>query len=493
MSTDLPVPARTAQEQRTSEVPGQFVPWQRRGLIAAVLLAMTAMMTEVGQLAPVPLYGAMITDLNLTASTVTWTLLSTVLVGSATVAAISRAGDIWGQKKVLVITLSIVTVGYAVSALATGLTVMIIGRALTGFTAANVLALAIIRNRMNGDDQKRALGVLSGALAVAVFSGFALGGVMIELGTSWRAALWVAGALNLISVIGVVLYVPESIQSRRLGTSLDLPGVLILGAALTSIAVGLNQGTAWGWTSGATLGALLGGLAGVLAWFAWEFRSADPLVDPRLVLSRRVGPVYLIWLVVGFTAYFLYQLLFTYAQTPKELAGYGFGLSALEGALLLLPVMVFGVAIAPVNNRLLLNGMRPKTLMLIGAVQYAVAFGMLCLSHDQIWFIEIAIALYGVAVTTLVGSSLAILAAEIPADRAAGSSSIYLVMGSTGASLGTAVYGAIVSGNTLSGSALPTLSVFGQGYLIIFLAAVAGIAVTLLVPADSKAVAGAAH
>ncbi|MGW1547244.1 MFS transporter [Streptomyces sp. NPDC002346] len=493
MTTSSPAglhPAGMPREPVPQQVPG-YVAWHRRGMIAAIFLSLTAMMTEVGQLAPVPLYGAMIEALHLDAASVTWTLLATVIVGSATVAAIARAGDIWGPRRVLLVTLTIVTLGYAVSALADGLGVLIAGRAMTGLNASSVLAIAVIQNRMDLRDQKKAVGVLSGALAVAVFTGFALGGLMVELGASWRAALWVAGGLSAITVVGVALCVPESIQVRRTKRTLDLPGIALLGASLTAIAVGLNQAGTWGWSSTATLGTILGGTVGIAAWFGWEYRTPDPLVDPRLVLGRRLGPVYFIWLIVGFTAYFLYQLLLGYAETPKSAAGYGFGLNGLEGALLLLPVMVFGLLIAPVNNRLLLRGVRPKTVMLTGAVEYAVAFGLLRLFHTEIWTIEIAIALYGVAVTTLVGSSLSILAAEAPDDRAAGTSSIYLVMGSTGSSLGTAVYSAIISGHLVEGSSLPSVATFDYGYTVVFLVSVLGVLTTLLVPKDSRAVAGA--
>jgi hypothetical protein len=80
---------------------------------------------------------------------------------------------------------------------------------------------------------------------------------------------------------------------------LDIPGTLVVSAALFAIVYGFAHAESSGWTDPVTLGCLIGGVI-LLAVFVWlEARVAHPLQPLRLVLDRTRGGSFLAVFVMG--------------------------------------------------------------------------------------------------------------------------------------------------------------------------------------------------
>ena len=88
------------------------------------------------------------TDLHTTTTTVAWVFTGYLLSASVATPIVGRLGDMFGKKRMLVVTLAIVAAGTLVAALATSIDVLILGRVIQGAGGAIFpLAFAIIRDR----------------------------------------------------------------------------------------------------------------------------------------------------------------------------------------------------------------------------------------------------------------------------------------------------------------------------------------------------------
>lgn len=480
---------------RLHPTPGTYVPWRNTGLVMSVAFAVLYLMSEVGALMAVNLYGAMAEELGLSASEVNWALLSTTIVGAATVALGARAGDVYGHRLMLLISLAIVTVGFAVSALAPTFAVLILGRALVGLLAFKpALILAIVQDRLEPANRHRAIALITGGLAVAVFVSFAIGGIFLEVGLSWRAAFGTAAVFIAVCFLFVLFFVPESdARSRATGSGgFDIPGVVLLGVGLVGICVALNQATAWGIASTAFWATLLTGLASAVAWVWWELHTAEPLVDLRLAASRRLWPAYAIWVVIGLVAFFLYTMVITYAISDPSTVNYGFGLTPLFAGFILLGVTVGGLVTSRLAPKMI-GWWGPRATLLIGTTVFLAAFVWLLLFHVEVWHYHVGIMLFGLSVTTMITVSLAVLVGEAPKGKSAATTGLYIVLATVATSIGTALYGFAMSSETIPGIGAPAPAAFDLGYLITVIVSVFGVVAAFFLPKDSRAAEGANH
>jgi len=72
-------------------------------------------------------------DLHTTATAATWLLTAPFLSAAVATPIIGRIGDMFGKKRVLVLTLAVMALGTLVSAVASSLPVMLAGRVIQGF------------------------------------------------------------------------------------------------------------------------------------------------------------------------------------------------------------------------------------------------------------------------------------------------------------------------------------------------------------------------
>ena len=78
-----------------------------------------------------------------------WLITGFLLVGAASAALSSRLGDLFGRKRVAVVLLALAAAGSLTSALAPTLTVMIVGRAIQGFSSALLpLCVGLVREHL---------------------------------------------------------------------------------------------------------------------------------------------------------------------------------------------------------------------------------------------------------------------------------------------------------------------------------------------------------
>src|SRR4051794_41527043 len=141
---------------------------------------------------------------------------------------IGRLGDMFGKKRLLIVTLGAFAIGSTLCAVAPSIGVLIAGRVIQG-TAGGLfpLAFAIVRDELPRDKVASSIGIVSSITGIGGGVGLVLGGVIVDH-ASWHWIFWLSLAITLVALVTTWLLVPES--------PITTPGrVDIGGAALLAI------------------------------------------------------------------------------------------------------------------------------------------------------------------------------------------------------------------------------------------------------------------
>lgn len=267
----------------------------------------------------------------------------------------ARLGDRLGHRRVYLIGLAVFTVASLACGLSRGTGELIAFRLLQGAGSALLIpqVLSLIQRNFTGEARTKALGAYAAVLAVGAAAGQVLGGVLVSadlFGTGWRPVFLVNVPVGVVLLIMARRVLPrdgaggepaagKSAQPRR-ARGLDLPGLVLLGAAVCLLTVPLVLGQQEGWPLWSWLS--LGCAVVFFALFcAYESRLARaggaPLIAPRVLRIPGMGlAVFRITAVMGVNAGFLFVL-------TLHVQG-GLGYSALRAGLTFAPTaVVFGV------------------------------------------------------------------------------------------------------------------------------------------------------
>ncbi len=116
-----------------------------------------------------------------------------------------------GRRAALILGASLTLVGSATAAMADGVWLIIVGRAVQGFGAAsgNVVARAIVRDIYGADGAAKAMATLFALMSGAILVAPMVGGVLLDL-SGWRAAFVLTSAAALVWLVSIVLVMPET-------------------------------------------------------------------------------------------------------------------------------------------------------------------------------------------------------------------------------------------------------------------------------------------
>ncbi len=257
----------------------------------------------------------------------------------------ARLGERLGHGRVHLAGLALFTVASLACGLAQGVTELIVFRLAQGAGSALMIpqVLSLIQRTFTGASRARALGAYAAVLATGAAAGQVLGGVLVAadvFGTGWRPVFLVNVPVGAVLLVLGRRVLPRHEAGHRTARGLDLPGLVLLGAAVSLFTVPLVLGQEQDWPLWAWLS--LAGSAVVFALFCgYESRLArrggSPLIAPRVLRHPGMGTAaFRILAVMAVNGGFLFAL-------TLHLQG-GLGHSALRTGLTFAPTaVVFGL------------------------------------------------------------------------------------------------------------------------------------------------------
>ncbi|MFJ9408828.1 MFS transporter [Streptomyces sp. NPDC101393] len=449
-----------------------------RALVA--VLAFCGVVVALMQTLVVPLLPHIPELTGATPATASWLVTITLLTGAICTPVLGRVGDMYGKRRVLLISLGVLVLGSVLCAVSSQIGVLIAGRALQGAALAVVpLGISIMRDELPPVRVLSSVALMSSTLGIGAAVGLPVAALVIEH-FNWHTMFWVSGALGVLDIVLVLSCVPESpLRSRG---RFDVLGTLGLTCALVALLLAVTQGADWGWMSVRTVGLLVAAVVISLFWGAYELRTVSPMVDLRVSARPAVLLANIAALLIGFAFYANSLATAQMVQEPRS-TGYGLGASIVVSGLCLLPGGLSMVALSPVSARISAKH-GPKVTLALASALMAVGYAVRFFTSHELWMI-IAGATVVASGTALGYSALpALVMRAVPAGETGAANGLNTLMRSVGQAFCSAAVAAVLANVTFraGGRTAPTL----HAYLLVFLiaggAALLALAVTLCLP-----------
>jgi EmrB/QacA subfamily drug resistance transporter len=422
-------------------------------------------------------------EFDTTPAWATWVLTAFLLTASVATPLLGKLGDQHGKERMLVIALSIFLVGTIGGAFAWDIGSLIAFRAVAGAGGAVFpLSFGIIRDEFPPEKVKVGIGLLSAVFGVGGGFGIVLSGLIVD-NLSWRW-LFVAGAIPVAaSIVLVHKYVPESPIKTR--ARLDVPGAVLLGAALVSLLIALTEGDHWGWTSPEFVLLIVASGLLLFGWIWTELRVEEPMVDMRMMSQRPVLLTNLTALIAGFAMLSSFALVPQFVSTPES-SGYGFGASATIAGLFLLPsslVMLFAGPLAGIVGR----RYGSKWPLAVGMALVAVAALGLSAFHDEPSHVVGAMALLGGGVAASFAAMAALITESVRPTETGIATGMNTVMRTIGGVVGGQIGAAILTSHTIAATGYPDEQAYAIAFGMSAIAAAVASVVAVFITAPLRA------
>ena len=154
--------------------------------------------------------------------------------------------DRFGRRPVLVASLVIESLAFALTALAGSLPLLIVARGVGGLGASNIgTAQAVVADVLPPEQRARGMGAIGAAIGLGFVVGPALGDVLAGLGPT--LPFWVAMGLALVNILLVLRFLPETRQVPSASTVHVSAGswrqIIRIPAVLMLVGIGLLYST----------------------------------------------------------------------------------------------------------------------------------------------------------------------------------------------------------------------------------------------------------
>lgn len=412
--------------------------------VIPIIGGLLVLVADTQALALIPLQGTLVGGYRLTADQASWTLSATAIATAASVPVMTRMGDRYGLRRMLLVSLGIVTFGQLLCSVAHSFTLLVVGRTVLGVSAASALIYSLIReNSKDSHGVNRAIGVLTSATGVGIATSFLFGGVILKLHGTVQTFFWIVTVLSALVWFLSFLFIQDS--PLRAKSSVDWLGGALLGASVVLLILGAGLGSVDGWGSAGALGLFGAAVIGAALWGLWELRTRAPMIDVRLLSRRTVWPAVLIVGIVNALGVYNSLAVSGFVQTPAA-AGYGMTATPLMAGVYLLPISIpiafGGIVAAP-----LIRAVGQKRCLVAGTAVIVADQTWFAFHHSTVADIVVGTAVFGCAYA--VTNTAALGVAMTNARR--GEAGVLSSMTSTAITLGLAVGPAVFVAALTSG------------------------------------------
>ncbi|MDQ0647067.1 MFS family permease [Microbacterium natoriense] len=373
---------------------------------------------------------------------ITWFQTIQGLSAAISVPLLAKFGDMFGHRRILRITMVLVTAGALLSALAPTFELLLASRVMMGPLAVWLpLEIAIIHHRLNRDDARRSIGILVSILTIGAIVGTIAGGVATSL-VGFTTALFVPVVLLLLACYAVFFRIPASSGGVR--TRIDGLGLAGLAVIMVLLLSGMNVLAKSG-LADIRAWLLIGASAAVLVpWIVWERRIESPAVNLRLLASRSLAPLYVSGFMFGFVMFGFQTPFITFSASDPSKDGYGLGMPTLTVSLAV-AFFTLLTAIGAITFTAASHRMSMKATLVCGAGLAASGFIFFAMVHDAPWTVFAFAIPTGLGMGLLMGALPALIAEYAPDTDTGIAAGVYNSLRTLGGSIAGALFAIILS------------------------------------------------
>lgn len=422
--------------------------------------------------------------LGVSPSNSSWLVTATLLTAAVGTPIIARMADMYGKRRMLLVSLAAMIFGSVICALEVSFLSMIVGRALQGFGPALIaVGISILRDKLPSERIGTAVALMSATMGIGSALGLPLAGLLSDW-LGWHSIFWfgaVAGAVLVLALVAVVEESPVRTPGR-----FDVLGALVLSAALVCLLLPISKGSVWGWGEPLVVGLLVSALLLLALWVPLELRVNQPMVDLRTSAQRPVLMTNLASIFAGMAMFVNMLVTVQVLQQPAG-GGTGFDLGATAAGLAMVPSGLAMVAMSPISGWSLARW-GGRAVLLVGAALMALTYVGRVFYADSVAAIVIGSTLVGIGTALAFAAMPTLIMSSVPITETASANGLNSLVRSIGTSLASTLVAAIMTTYTVEvdGVVLATEQAFQIVLVLGALAAVICVALAALVPADGR-------
>ncbi|MBP1625425.1 MAG: putative drug transport protein, partial [Acidobacteria bacterium] len=215
-----------------------------------------------------------------------WSISIPSLAAAFVTLLFSKFSDMYGRRKMLLISMVIYLAGTICSALSPTYPILIAANTVSrvGNGALFPLVFAVLGDMYPPAERSKWVGLLNIPQGFFALFGPTLGGWFVD-NMSWRHLYWMAVPLIVLCLLIIPAGVP--LQARKAASKIDVRGAILVAVASSATILGLSfAGTTYPWGSIQVIGLLGIALIFWVLFFRAEGNADEPIMDPQVFRNR---------------------------------------------------------------------------------------------------------------------------------------------------------------------------------------------------------------
>src|SRR5256884_1323589 len=385
----------------------------------------------------------------------------------------------YGKERLLMIVLLMLALGTLISAVASSLWLMILGRVIQGAGGGIFpLAFSIIRDEFHKERVPGAIGLVSSLVGIGGGGGVVFAGIVTE-NLSYHWLFWFPLAMIVFTAYLTWRYIPES--PLKTPAEINYRAATLMTVGISGVLLAITETSTWGWGSPKTLGLLALGTLVIVAWVREELRSREPLVDMRMMAIRGVWTTNTVAFLIGVGMYSSFVLLPELVQEPVSSGG--FGASVTVAGLFLLPSTIAIVVVGQMAG-LLERRIGSRGSLIWGTLFALACYVLLVADRGQQLDIYLAAGLLGIGIGLSFSAMANLIVQNVRREQARQATGMNAVTRTLGGAFGRQLAATRPASN-LGAGGIPTSSGSTLSFLMCLIALAAALGFAVAVPRRS--------
>jgi MFS family permease len=453
-----------------------------------IILGSITTMTMYAETMLIPAIPDLIKDFHVSYGISSWILTAYLTTAAVMTPIAGKLSDIYGKKKVLLTIMLIYAIGISMAGFSTNIYFLLITRAIQGFgMSVFPIVFSIVRDKFPREKMSIGNGIISSLIAAGAVIGLMVGGTIIR-SYGWQATFFtiIPIAITLLITIWRFIHIDEQKLGRKRhrqqalvtketsdsrssnnnnyndyrkygnNSTIDIKGAITLAITITSFLLVLtyletgnsNSSSANNSSvvSGSTIqitGFVSTGVVSVLLFILIERRSANPLIDFRLLLHKSILPSNLLIMIVGFSTFMIFQTVPIILRNPSPL---GFGENAVSSGNIVLPFALVFLVFGPTSGYIItkLGSLKP---IIFGSIITTVGFFGLLVFHSTEFSISTNLAILATGFSLTIVGVMNVVVLSTPKQYSGISLGTTMLMRIVGSAIGPALAGMYMQSN----------------------------------------------
>ena len=405
-----------------------------------------------------PALPQLIHEFNLSYNTSSW-ILSAYLVAGAVMTPVSgKLSDVYGKKKIMIILISIYTVGLIISPFSSDFIMLLISRILQGIgISVFPVTFGLVREQFPRSKLAVSQGIISAMFAGGAVLGLAIGGTIVQY-FGWRLTFFSIIPIAIILISIIFKFIPKekdvyeisNTNKERSQQKFDLIGAILLGVTITTFLLFITslrtssidndnnnkQLYLFGIANSAAIFFIIF-VASFITFFLHERKTKEPLITSQLFLDRRILSSNIILLIVGMSMFTIFQTLPILAQSPSPV---GFDNSAIQMSLVQLPFALVLLILGPLVG-VIITRIGQTTPLVIGTIAMSIGFFLLFFIRPNEFYISVYLVIISIGISLANVSSTNIVMMQSSFEQIGVSLGISNLLRIIGSSIGPTIAG----------------------------------------------------